>query len=348
MKQVGYVILVFATLYLAVLYNSPAIVFLAGVELLLPLFLFLLLLVGDFLLRVSFGETFCLVDSGEGAALKLCFSKRGLLPLGQVRFRIRGRNRTTGEKLRLREQRSVDRGVNPVWEIPLPALESGVWHFSLKRLRVYDYIRLSVLPHPYGGEAVCVVLPRCIPLAVNEKERSVPVLSQEEASLKPSWAYDRAERGDLRAYRPGDSLKEIHWKLSAKRDELLVWEQQRTGQGGWLLGLEISGMDRRKAELVYSLLVSMYRQLGSGAVLFGQRGEVCLLSLTVEKELDLAMARLLEGELFLLEEAEALPAASLWVKEPLSLWQGQQCLQEFVGLSEEAWEDTLNKMELTL
>ena len=33
--------------------------------------------------------------------------------------------------------------------------------------------------------------------------------------------------GDVRAYLPGDPVNRIHWKLSAKREELLVREQAR-------------------------------------------------------------------------------------------------------------------------
>ena len=40
---------------------------------------------------------------------------------------------------------------------------------------------------------------------------------------------DRTEDdlGDVRAYQPGDPVNRIHWKLSAKRDELLVREQAK-------------------------------------------------------------------------------------------------------------------------
>ena len=33
--------------------------------------------------------------------------------------------------------------------------------------------------------------------------------------------------GDVRAYQPGDPVNRIHWKLSAKRNELLVREQAK-------------------------------------------------------------------------------------------------------------------------
>lgn len=347
MKRVCYVILVSATLYLAALYNSPAIVFLAGVELLLPLFLFLLLFVGNFLLRIRFVNPLCFFQSGEEVVLGVRLTKRGLLPLRQVRFGIRGVNRILRARCRRRERLSVERGENPVREILLPDLGYGVWHFSLKGIRVFDYIRLWALPHPCSQETVCVVLPKYIPLQVGE-EGAGPREGEWEAAEKPSWEYDRADRGELRSYRPGDALSEIHWKLSAKRDELLVWERQRRGQGGWLVGLDLSELGPRTAELVYSLLVSLYRQLGSGGVLLGQKGEACLICLTEEREVDLAMARLMEDPPSPLGETEGLPAASLWVREPLSLWQGQQRLKEFSGLSEEAWEETLLNMELKL
>ena len=47
MKGIGYLILIFTTLYMAILYDSEALVFLAGVEILLPLLLFLLLFAGN-------------------------------------------------------------------------------------------------------------------------------------------------------------------------------------------------------------------------------------------------------------------------------------------------------------
>ena len=64
--------------------------------------------------------------------------------------------------------------------------------------------------------------------------------AQEQPAPQTVQALTRGEEedpGDVRPYRPGDPVRRIHWKLSARKDELLVretapedaWkEQQRT------------------------------------------------------------------------------------------------------------------------
>ena len=46
---------------------------------------------------------------------------------------------------------------------------------------------------------------------------------------------------DLREYRPGDSLHEIHWKLSAKTDKLIVREAEEPNRGLIVLSFDFSG-----------------------------------------------------------------------------------------------------------
>ena len=56
---------------------------------------------------------------------------------------------------------------------------------------------------------------------------------------KPGGGF--SEIHDLREYRPGDSLHEIHWKLSAKTDKLIVREAEEPDLGLVVLSFDFSG-----------------------------------------------------------------------------------------------------------
>ena len=56
---------------------------------------------------------------------------------------------------------------------------------------------------------------------------------------KPGGGF--SEIHDLREYRPGDSLHEIHWKLSAKSDKLIVREAEEPDLGLVVLSFDFSG-----------------------------------------------------------------------------------------------------------
>lgn len=56
---------------------------------------------------------------------------------------------------------------------------------------------------------------------------------------KPGGGF--AEEHELRDYRPGDSLREVHWKLSAKTDTLMIREAQEPITGRALLTLDLYG-----------------------------------------------------------------------------------------------------------
>ena len=70
----------------------------------------------------------------------------------------------------------------------------------------------------------------------------LPNLSQfQYRSYHPKPGGGFSEIHDLREYRPGDSLHEIHWKLSAKTDKLIVREAEEPNRGLIVLSFDFSG-----------------------------------------------------------------------------------------------------------
>lgn len=102
----------------------------------------------------------------------------------------------------------------------------GAYTLGLCRLYVYDCFRLTRFTLNLSALSEVYVLPRrtSVP-AKNTDSSSDPDTSQNVLRRHGS---DNTEPSDIRSYIRGDSLKSIHWKLSAKSEELVVKDYSRS------------------------------------------------------------------------------------------------------------------------
>ena len=90
---------------------------------------------------------------------------------------------------------------------------------SVRRAWVYDYLGLFRLPVRRPGAVIVTVRPR--PVALSPEPPLPGAVSG--GPMKPRvGAY--AEEHELRPYRPGDPMRTVHWKLTAKTGEMIVRE----------------------------------------------------------------------------------------------------------------------------
>ena len=155
---------------------------------------------------------------GEQVSWALALDNRFPLPLSRVTFRLRIRNAMTGED---RSFRRVESGVYPGLAVPLrlPTQHCGCLECRVERLRVWDCLGLFSLPVRSPAPASLLVGPAPVqpqPLAIPQHQGAVLPAPKGQAPTGLEY--------DLRQYRPGDSVRSIHWKLSAKREELIVRE----------------------------------------------------------------------------------------------------------------------------
>lgn len=90
-------------------------------------------------------------------------------------------------------------------------------------IRLVDLIGIYEVLIPIGEEKECLVFP-------DGKERSqeagvMYINGVTEAMESREKGYDFSEISGIREYIPGDKLQNIHWKLSVKKDELMVKER---------------------------------------------------------------------------------------------------------------------------
>ena len=95
----------------------------------------------------------------------------------------------------------------------------GYYEMGLKEIKIKDFLGFFSFKYPVFEPKNITVYPRIIPLSRFPIETSK--FSYIEGTLNPKEE-DMITLSDIRKYAYGDSVKKIHWKLSAKKDELMV------------------------------------------------------------------------------------------------------------------------------
>jgi hypothetical protein len=132
----------------------------------------------------------------------------------------------------------------------LPTEHCAVLTCRIKKAKVCDYLGLFSLPLQPPQPQSVVIRPTEAPM------KQIPAL---ERYLSCAWRPKRgggfAENHELRLYRPGDSVQQIHWKLSAKTGKLILREPMEPEQGRVLLRLDLNGspdeLDRKLGRLLW-------------------------------------------------------------------------------------------------
>ena len=132
----------------------------------------------------------------------------------------------------------------------LPTDHCAMLEITFHRPRMQDYLGLFTLPM------------RKIPvhrMVVRPKELEVKLPADKVGSLHCNWKPKPgggfSENHELRLYRPGDSLRQIHWKLSGKTGKLILREPMEPARQRVLLRLDLSGttdeIDRKLGRLLW-------------------------------------------------------------------------------------------------
>lgn len=118
----------------------------------------------------------------------------------------------------------------------LPTDHCGAYRLRCSHFWAADYMGLIRLPVFLKENRLVLVRPIAVkPAEMPDMSRYLNTVTRP----KPGGGY--SETHELRQYRPGDNLRQIHWKLSAKTGDLIVREPMEARQDAVLLTMELSG-----------------------------------------------------------------------------------------------------------
>jgi len=118
--------------------------------------------------------------------------------------------------------------------IKLKTEHCGAVECRVKSAYALDYLGLFRLKIDKIKNSVTAVMPVPVP------PEPLPVLAQiVHTSFRPKYGGGFSEVHDMREYRPGDSMRDVHWKLSAKTDRVIVREPQEPDRGIVLVTIDL-------------------------------------------------------------------------------------------------------------
>lgn len=129
-----------------------------------------------------------------------------------------------------------------------PTEHCGGLEISFSKGRIYDYLGLFCLKLKTPDSCSLTVLPTAQkPAVLPDAQRQLALAWQP----KPGGGY--SEHHELRLYRPGDNLRQIHWKLSGKTGKLILRQSMEPRGSRMTLWLYLQGdadtLDRKLGTL---------------------------------------------------------------------------------------------------
>lgn len=296
-NKIIYLSVVLLTLLIAIVspYDFP--IFLLAFELvfLTGLFPFTLYMAGK--VKVSLQFPMMTVPKLEPFPVEVRIENRSRLPIASVAVGLSYIDEFDGTVVSERTSGMVNSKGTVILRLKITARYAGRVSFRLDQAGIYDYLRIFKWKVPVRKDAVQVlVAPDLYQVRLDIGNSATRFREDGDSHSQERSGDDSSEVFDTRTFRDGDTLQKVHWKLSAKTDELLVREFSMPVENTVLLladfylpkerewtHMQMDGMLTVLASISYSLLLQECPH--EVAWLSADSGELCRLQIFSEGDI---------------------------------------------------------------
>lgn len=296
LTKILFLILIIICTFFYILYIWDFALVLLVISLSLPLVMFVSTFITKFFLHADFALSDDTASKNENFPVQLCISNRSIFPLGKAEAYIEYYNVFNNQITPLELHMPVPARNSQRVTFKLNSKFCGIIKIRCAYIKIYDPLRIfcfktcrnisteiAVMPdnHDISGLTICTG-------HVNEESDS---FSEHTPGDDPSEVFD------LRDYVPGDKLNRIHWKLSSKKDNLIVKEYSLPTDVSSMILLDLKCYEDSAytlpvfdtlIETLYSLSGFMLENERSHIIAFYNSRQNCFSEHTVANEEDLA------------------------------------------------------------
>jgi len=180
--------------------------------LLLALFDIILSMPGALFSQIIFSASE-IYEQGEDAALVFTVQNKKQFSVNRIKIRVK----SSCENI-INKQCSVIKHKNENrYEMKIDSSRSGVTVYEAKRIWIVSFLGLFCFPLKFELRMPILILPTSI------KPPNTVALPQ-GTQLRPKPGGGFSDEHDLRPFRYGDTIRSVHWKVSAKLDSLIIRE----------------------------------------------------------------------------------------------------------------------------
>ena len=232
--------------FIMTLYHRITIVFFAAV-LFLPLLAYLLMLVNYFFVKFEVSVDKKIYDKREQAATLIRISNEGLLPTPFIKVKIiqiDDNGKSADENvfaLSLPPMKSVD------FRSSIVMKRRGLYEVGIKEIELFDIFGLFKFRRRVNIIEEILVLPKKIMMYGGVGKN---ILAEDgEEKNKRKIGEDRTIVSHIRDYMEGDNINSVHWKLSSKKDDLVVKVYDRPNDSNIMIIADMQAHEFEDSEL---------------------------------------------------------------------------------------------------
>lgn len=235
-RVLGVLVAIVMTFYLAVIYNSESLIFLGYAELIVVSLLLLYNLVIFCRIHVFVETPIEITELHQEVPVRIVVRNYSCLPTGKIVVKLNFENTLYRKKksatfctnVANKKRRSGIGYSTSVILVHLEPKHIGKMKIRIRKARSYDLLGIIFLPifrKRRSGQSQIMVIPRQCSVPIDIGRSSKIVATKRESSIQSGLREEALQDFQIRDYRPGDKIRSIHWKLSAKTDDLMVYER---------------------------------------------------------------------------------------------------------------------------
>lgn len=144
-------------------------------------------------------------------------------------------------------------------ELPIISDYPGIVQIKVKSLRIKDFMGFRFFRQRCDASAELVVMPEQIfNVSYDTVNMEQGMLESEESTKRGN---DFSDVQEIREYIPGDKLMSIHWKLSAKRDILMVKDRVSMSDKQLVILPELCADNRAELNMILSAAYTLVHRM---------------------------------------------------------------------------------------
>ena len=231
------------------------------------------------------------LDAGDKASAKVTAGNSPKAFMSFWKIRIAAEDLLTGKRTHISHTDISETS----FEVPIDTTHSALLNFYADRIRIYDIFGLFFVSKKVRFKREVCIFPK--PQAPDV----MPDLTSLNAKALRKSSDPYSEIYDIRDLNEGDLPRNIHWKMSAKKDKLLVKEALEETMGVTNIYLAVEEdrdvLDRNLGMMIYVSRYLLERNISHRiCAVFGQ-GLTKKLEVSSDKDLELAVADILRTRL---------------------------------------------------
>ena len=322
MKNKMFLVAVLATLAFAMFSQSDFPLFLLGFEIALEI----ALIVWTRTLRRYIDKTMSppapQAMREQEIPLEISLANRCSFPVSEVKVEVKCRDEYSGKVERLRGTAMLDGKDETMLRFILQTRHYGLLTVWPEQIQIGDPLGINFAVSRFPKQLWEVaVLPELVEAQDQPAISGMAKRPIEEGEAAYGRGEDPSSAYELRAYQEGESLRNVHWKVTAKTDELMVKEFGKETEPMSLVFLDLDQGGKAYSRKDWDAFLEMVASFGAAQIQAGNHFEIfwldsqaqrCFVQVRTKDDMKLALTTLLR------EKPRSASAGEIAYKEKLA------------------------------